>query len=219
MNTLQITKNISQKVDVVTFWTVLGYLLSGWAIVFAADDGSKERSVLHNGRNRNLAAPIVQDSVASPLDATYRIAGQDVTLHDGRSERAATSSSASKMLTKVYGEPVIADIDGDGDNDTILILVHDPGGSGTFYYLVAAININNGYQGTKAFLLGDRIVIRHYAMQHGAFEVVYLDRPPDTPMTSSPSVEKKLYLIFNMGELTVVQPDAFEFQPRTKARR
>jgi hypothetical protein len=38
-----------------------------------------------------------------------------------------------------------------------LLITHDPGGSGTFYYVAAAINVNKRYQGTNAVLLGDRI--------------------------------------------------------------
>ena len=50
-------------------------------------------------------------------------------------EVADAPDSATKIRTLIAGDMVEGDIDGDGDKDAALILVHDPGGSGTFYYV------------------------------------------------------------------------------------
>jgi hypothetical protein len=43
--------------------------------------------------------------------------------------------------------------------DTVVILVNQPGGSGTFYYLAALLNTTAGLTVTPAVLLGDRIKV------------------------------------------------------------
>lgn len=69
-----------------------------------------------------------------PLNATYRIEGQPIALVDGHHESPAAPGSATKVRTAVWKQPVFGDLDGDGDEDAALLLIHDPGGSGTFYY-------------------------------------------------------------------------------------
>ena len=56
-----------------------------------------------------------------------------------------------------FGNEAAGDLNGDGVSDVALLITYDGGGSGTFYYAVAALKTDTGYQGTNAILLGDRI--------------------------------------------------------------
>lgn len=141
------------------------------------------------------------DAFDGVLNATYMIEKQEVHLIDGRAEVQAAPGSAAKITTTVFGKPVFGDLDGDGHDDAVLFLMHDPGGSGTFCYIAAAIAKNGIYQGTLAVLLGDRIAPESLEIRNGMVVVHYADRRPDEPMATSPSVGKTKYFRIKSGQL------------------
>lgn len=149
--------------------------------------------------------PVSEDGAAAdPRNATYTVDGRRITLHDGRHEAEAAPDSAAKAVTAVFGEPAVGDLDGDGDEDAVLFLVQDLGGSGTFYYVAASINENGRFLGTEAVLLGDRIFPRRIGIQNGLVVVEYADRRPEEPMTAPPSVTKPKVLTLRDGQLVEV---------------
>jgi len=139
------------------------------------------------------------------LNSTYFIEKQEVRIIGGRSEVQAAPGSAAKITTAVFGQPGFGDLNGDGRDDAALILVYDPGGSGTFYYLAAAIAQNGGYQGTNAVLLGDRILPRTIQVKNGMIVADYLDRRTDEPMAATPSIVKTMYLTLKAGRLEAIK--------------
>lgn len=90
-------------------------------------------------------------------DGTYIIEGYPTTLLSGYSEVPVIAGSASKTITQYFGNEAVGDLNGDGTPDIAFLLTQTSGGSGTFYYVVAALKTPYGYQGTNAVLLGDRI--------------------------------------------------------------
>ena len=124
----------------------------------------------------------------SPLSASYSLAGRDIALHDGRHDEVAAPGSAARNSTSVWGNPLAADLDGDGDFDSILILVNEPGGTGTFYYVAVAERDADGYRGSEAVLLGDRIAPQGIAFDAGIVAVSFAERRPDEPASAAPSV-------------------------------
>jgi len=136
-----------------------------------------------------------------PFNATYFIEGKAVSLHDGRSEIAINPGSATKVRTFVLGEPVAGDLEGDGEPDAALILVQDPGGSGTFYYVAVAVAQGGRSTGTNAVLLGDRIAVDGLTIADGVITVRYKGRESHDPMSARPEVEKSLSLVLDNGKL------------------
>src|SRR3989344_6617997 len=120
-------------------------------------------------------------------DATYVIEGEPVTLVDGGAETEAAPGSASKTITRYFGNEVKGDLNGDMINDLAFILTQETGGSGTFYYVVGAIqNADNTYEGTHAVLLGDRLAPQTTEMSRNpnhknVIVVNYADRAPGEP--------------------------------------
>lgn len=127
-------------------------------------------------------------------DATYIIDGQPVTLSGGYSEIPIAPGSASKTITEYFGNEAVGDLNGDGTPDIAFLLTQTSGGSGTFYYVVVALKTSNGYQGTNAVFLGDRIAPQNTEIQNGEVIVNYADRNPAEPMTAQPSLGKSMYL-------------------------
>jgi len=140
-----------------------------------------------------------------PLNATYNIEGQPVTLVNGKSEVEAAPGSAIKIQTMIFGEPTIGDINNDGRPDAAFIIVQNPGGTGTFYYIAAVINTPTGAIGTNGILLGDRIAPQTVEITKGRIIANYADRKPDEPFSTPPSIGISKYIKFNGSQLEEVK--------------
>lgn len=153
-------------------------------------------------RSGTRPAPSQPAGAADPKNATYMIEGQPVTLVNGSAETPAAPGSASKIVTKYFGNDLQIDLNGDGRMDDAFILTQERGGSGTFFYAVAALNTAHGYIGSDGYLLGDRIAPQATTPSSDAkqkYVVVfnYAERAPGEPMTARPSVGKSAYLKLN----------------------
>lgn len=119
----------------------------------------------------------------------------------GEKVRMVNGASQDKSV-RYFGNEIKKDLDGDGVEDMAFLLTHNPGGSGTFYYLVGALKRGGGYIGTHAVLIGDRIAPQTTNSGPGRQVVVnYADRRPSEPFTTAPSVGKSLYLLLDPNDL------------------
>jgi hypothetical protein len=126
----------------------------------------------------------LQSTPSDYKNASYTIDGQEIKqLVDGK----ATGVT-------YFGNEASGDFNNDGLADVAFIMTQDNGGSGTFYYVVAALNTGNGYHGTNGVLLGDRIAPQTTEFRDGQIIVNYADRKPGEPMTTQPSVGVSKYL-------------------------
>jgi hypothetical protein len=141
-----------------------------------------------------------------PLNANYLIEGNDFQLVHGRSLISVTQGSAIHIKTIVLGKPVYGNMTGDGYKDAAVLMFHDPGGSGSFYYVAVALNVNQHFQGTNAVLLGDRIVPNEIKIGSGSVKVKFVDRHPKESMSTTPSITKSVVLILNNSILEAVVP-------------
>ncbi len=159
-------------------------------------------------------------AAADYKDAEYRINGEVVRLSDGVSETEAAPGSASKITTRYFGNEYKADVNSDGREDVVFLLTQETGGSGVFYYVVAALNTERGYVGSDGYLLGDRIAPQTTGKspneRHKDVIVVnYAERALTGPMTTPPSIGKSAYLKLDVASMQwgIVEPD-FEGESR-----
>lgn len=159
-------------------------------------------------------------ATASHKDAEYRIDGAVVKLENGVAEVEAAPGSASKITTRYFGNDLEVDVNDDGRKDIVFLLTQETGGSGIFYYAVAALNTERGYVGSDGYLLGDRIAPQTIEVspnpRHKDVIVVnYADRAPGEPMSSQPSIGKSAYLKLDIESMMwgIVEPD-FEGESR-----
>lgn len=143
------------------------------------------------------------DTALDYKNAVYVIDGEVVQLVDGVAEMDSVGSpqagTASKTVTRIFGNELFTDLDGDGDDDVAFVLTQTAGASGTFFYAVAALNTENGYVGSDGYLLGDRIAPQSTNVSQNPrhkYVVVfnYADRAEGEPMVATPSVGKSVYL-------------------------
>ncbi|MBU1293057.1 META domain-containing protein [Patescibacteria group bacterium] len=139
------------------------------------------------------------DTATDYKNAEYIIEGQRVKLQDGIAETQSAPGSASKSVTRYFGNEISADLDNDGREDVVFVLTQEGRGSGTFYYVVAALNTEEGYVGSEAYVLGDRIAPQSTELSQNpghqnVIVVNYMDRAPGEPMTAQPSVGRSVWL-------------------------
>lgn len=136
--------------------------------------------------------------VSDYKNASYFINGEKIDLVNGVFEKESAPGSASKDITKYFGNEVMKDLNNDGHKDVAFLLTQETGGSGTFFYVVAALNTESGYVGSHGVLLGDRIAPQTTESGEGNSIVVnYVDRAFGEPMSTQPSVGKSLRLILD----------------------
>jgi heat shock protein HslJ len=151
------------------------------------------------------------------LDGEYVIEGRPIHLVDGLSEIEAAPGSVARIVTRYFGNDVRKDLDGDGREDVAFLLTQETGGTGTFYYIVAALASDGGYRGSQGLLLGDRIAPQTTESGRDRIVVVnYADRAPGEPFTTQPSIGKSIWVLLNPATLQfgeVAQDFAGEADP------
>jgi hypothetical protein len=140
---------------------------------------------------------------ADVLDTTFTVDGKEFVLADGKAEMESAPGSASKETLSVFGEPVYADYDSDGDNDAALLLVHETGGTGVFYYAALALADGDEYKGSGVMYLGDRIAPQNINVIDGRAVYNYTERRADEPMSAQPSVGKSVFVHYDKADNTL----------------
>jgi hypothetical protein len=141
---------------------------------------------------------VTQDATSDHKNATYTIQGMPVTLVDGIAEVESAPGSASKTITRYFGNELVKDVNGDGTDDVTFIITQETGGSGVFYYVVTAMKTERGYVGSDALFLGDRILPQ--TTQSGPERSVivnYADRNPGEDFSATPSLGKSIHVLLN----------------------
>lgn len=166
--------------------------LGGW--YYFASTPENNVDLLEEARKRN----------STPLNAIYLVENEPFVLVNGIAEKDISFESETKNKLSIIGEPAYGDIDGDGDEDAVLVLVNEPGGSGTFYYAAMAVNDEGKYKGTDSILLGDRIVPGELSIVDGKAVINYIDRSTDEIFTAPPSIDKSLTLQVDVESLRLI---------------
>jgi heat shock protein HslJ len=176
----------------------------------------------------SVATPDEPAAAARPdhKNVAYSIGGQTVRLVDGISEVPAAPGSAAKIVTRYFGNEVLGDLNADGREDVAFLLTQEPGGSGTFFYAVAALDLPSGLVGSQGLLIGDRIAPQTTELRpNGIIVVNYADREPDESFATPPSVAKTILLKLNpttmrLGEVVQdfegeADPDSMKLDMKT----
>ena len=146
----------------------------------------------------------------SPLNCSYNIEAEEIALTNGRYSKEIVPNSATKTSVMVLGEPVYGDLDQDGIEDAAVLLVYQSGGSGTFYYVAAALKKAGTFQGSNAVLLGDRIADPGIVISNGQLSAHYKIRLANEPMSAVPSITTSKILVINNRRLKVIKPQMSE---------
>jgi hypothetical protein len=167
---------------IIVICSVVGVVLIGIIIIFTRSN------------NQPKAVAVV---ARNPMNATYQIDNQPVTLRNGVFEQTTGTGVTQKIVTRIFGESEYGDLNGDAKSEMVLFLRRDTGGSGTFFYVAAARLDGTEWKGSNALLLGDRIFPQSVQISKGLITVRYVDRRPEDPFTTPPSIRMTKQFMLN----------------------
>lgn len=137
-------------------------------------------------------------------NTSYIIDGRSIILTNGFSETEVAPNSAAKIITQYFGNEIKHDLNNDGRDDIVFLLTQEMGGSGQFFYVVAALYTPTGYVGSNAFLLGDRIAPQSINIDEGTttrgtsrenvIVINFATRKQNEPFTVQPTIEKSVWI-------------------------
>lgn len=136
---------------------------------------------------------------------SYQIEGENILLKNGLAEKESAPGSASKTITRYFGNEVRGDFNNDTKEDVAFLLTQSGGGSGLFYYIATALGKDGGYVGTNTIFIGDRIAPQTTEFRNGEIIVNYADRKADESMAETPSIGVSRYFIIQNNTLIEIK--------------
>ncbi len=111
-----------------------------------------------------------------------------IKLNEGVYKEKIVPDSATELVIKLSDKIAFGDLNGDGAEDAAVILISDPGGSGTFYELAAVINSGGKANHAASAFLGDRVKVEEIDISSGQIVVKMVIHERTDPMCC-PSLE------------------------------
>ena len=113
-------------------------------------------------------------------------------------------NSATELRITLSDMMAQGDLNKDGVTDAAVVLVINPGGSGTFYELAAILNQDGKPSHAASAALGDRIQIKQMTIKDGEITVRLVTQGPNDPM-SRPTLEVTRRYKLDTGVLVPVK--------------
>jgi hypothetical protein len=147
---------------------------------------------------------LAPEALESGLYCAAHAGGGPVRLANGRWFHEDAEGKQSVTLTDLrrYG-----DLDGDGDEDAVILLVSWGGGSGVFYELAAVINDQGQPIHTASVQLGDRVEVESLDLALGRVRVKMIVHDEDDA-ACCPTLSVERSYLFRGETLTEVSPGA-----------
>ena len=148
------------------------------------------------------AAPLTLEMLKSTEYTSEWPADGVAELTDGTYREKIMEGSASEILIVMHPIYAIGDLNGDGAEDAIVVLVSSGGGSGSFYTLEAVLNQDGKPKHVATAFLGDRADLKSIAVDSGEITVEMTTHGPNDPMCC-PSLE--VTQVYELQGETLVQ--------------
>ncbi len=140
--------------------------------------------------------PTAQLTLEALQNASYQgIYDEPVQLTDGRYEGEPFVPGSASRPTVVLHPEVYAfgDLNGDGVDDAVVILIENSGGSGNFRYLAVVINQDGTLVNVATQFVGDREQAQLISIEDGEITLEMVAHGPDDPMCCPTQEVTKVY--------------------------
>jgi heat shock protein HslJ len=132
-----------------------------------------------------------------------------VQLVNGQYREPIAEDSATELIVMLTNHTAFGDVAGDNAENAIVVLVSQPGGSGSFYDLAVVHKQDEALTNMASIRLGDRVQIKNMWVENGDIVVEMLTQGPDDPMCC-PSQFVRNYYGLESGELILLKSEAYE---------
>lgn len=157
------------------------------------------------GGIKSNSATLTVDELKNGEYLSEFTAGGKVKLNDGVYKEKNAPDSSTELIVTLSNKMAFGDLNGDGEEDAAVVLITDPGGSGTFHFLAVVINQNGSPDNVASQLLGDRVKIKNLSIRSGEIAVEMITHGPSDPLCC-PTLETTLdYQL--QGDKLVVAPN------------
>jgi len=156
-----------------------------------------------SGKSNSNTINTVSTTTSHPnaSNATFLFDDGPITLKKGTNEQEVAPGSALTQETTLTNTIEYGDINGDKKDDAVVVLMQTSGGSGVFIYLAGYVSGPVNYKGTNAVFIGDRIEPKSISIKNNIITLNYLDRQPNEPFSSKPTVSINQQFVYKNGEL------------------
>jgi uncharacterized membrane protein/heat shock protein HslJ len=141
-------------------------------------DGRKYLGCAREGWPGFLTIEVLQNA---KYQSEFAIDGS-VKLSNGTYRGKLVPDSASELIVMLSDHVAFGDLNGDGAEDAVVVLISDPGGSGRFRHLGVVINEKGSPQHVASQLLGDRVKVNSLSVRSGEVAVQMMTHGPKDPM-------------------------------------
>jgi hypothetical protein len=132
-----------------------------------------------------------------------------VQLAGGMYREPVVEGSITELVVMLTNVAAFGDVTGDEREDAVVVLVSQPGGSGSFYDLAVVHKQDETLTNLSLLLLGDRVDIKSLLIENGEIVVDMLTQGPQDAMCCPTQYVSNRYFLEN-GELVLVRSDVIE---------
>jgi hypothetical protein len=189
--------------------------LATWDTTVLKNGAHRLRAVVVDNTGNYVGSRPVMVTVDNPnltvkklKNAEYQgIYQEPIQLTDGTYEGEPFVEGGASRPTVTFIEPYAGptawgDLNGDGVDDAVVLLVESSGGSGSFVYMAAVLNREGKPKNVDTLLLGDRAQVHSLTIADGQISVTMVTHGPDDPMCCPTQEVEQTY---ELQENTLVQ--------------
>ncbi len=175
--------------------------MSGEHFSFAAQvslDGRKYTGCARQGWSGLLT---IEGLKNAEYQSEFSVDGR-VRLSNGTYRGKMLPDSATELIVILSDQVALGDLNGDGADDAAVVLITDPGGSGTFHHLSVLINEDGSPKHVASQLLGDRIKVKSLFIRSEEIAVEMIKQGPNDPMCC-PTLQVAQHYVLQGSKLVI----------------
>jgi heat shock protein HslJ len=130
-------------------------------------------------------------------------------LTNGLYREPITEDSASELVVVLTNYAAFGDVSGDETENAVVVLVSQPGGSGSFYDLAVVRKQGEAITNMARIQLGDRVQIKSLLIENGEIVINMLIQGPGDPMCC-PTQYVSNHYVLQSGELVLISSEVVE---------
>jgi hypothetical protein len=160
-------------------------------------------------------APLAWNQLANAAYPSDWARGKVARLINGVYHERYQPGAATALVVRLSRHYATGDLNGDGSPDAAVILVSDPGGSGTFSTLASVLNEGGKAVPTDAQDLGDRVRITGLSIASAKITLTMHLSGPKAPYCCPDTMARRIYAV-RRGHLIVLKQTDTPLKPSAR---